>query len=59
MQLPLTDQQREHLRRVREEQLALWRAGRPQVVDEMFATEEVVRLMSGMGRDTTFTRGNI
>ena len=50
MRLPLTDQQREHLRRVREEQLAMWRDGRPQVVDEMFVTDEVVRLMSGMGR---------
>jgi len=50
MRLPLTDQQREHLRRVREEQLAMWRDGRPQVVDELFVTDEVVRLMSGMGR---------
>jgi len=25
MQLPLTDRQREHLRRIREEQLATWR----------------------------------
>jgi hypothetical protein len=50
MRLPLTDQQREHLRRVRDEQLALWRTGRPQVVDEMFVTDEVVRLMSGLGR---------
>jgi hypothetical protein len=50
MRLPLTEAQREHLRRVREEQLAMWRAGRPQVVDEMFVTDEVVRLMSGMGR---------
>jgi hypothetical protein len=50
MQVPLTEQQRQHLRRVREEQLADWRAGRPQVVDEMFLTDEVVRLMSGMGR---------
>jgi hypothetical protein len=50
MRLPLTEQQREHLRNVREAQLADWRAGRPQVVDEMFVEEEVVRLMSGMGR---------
>jgi hypothetical protein len=50
MRIPLTEQQREHLRRVREAQLADWRAGRPQVVDEMFVEEEVVRLMSGMGR---------
>jgi hypothetical protein len=50
MRLPLIDQQREHLRRVREEQLALWRDGHPQVVDELFVTDEVVRLMSGMGR---------
>ena len=50
MRMPLTEQQREHLRRVREEQLADWRAGRPQVVDEMFVTDEVVRLMSSMGR---------
>lgn len=28
----------------------MWRDGRPQVVDEMFVTDEVVRLMSGMGR---------
>lgn len=50
MQLPLTEQQRERLRHIREEQLAAWRAGRPQIVDEMFVTDEVVRLMSGMGR---------
>lgn len=50
MRLQLTDQQREHLRQVRNEQLALWRAGRPQVVDEIFISDEVVRLMSGMGR---------
>src|SRR5262249_24901603 len=50
MRLPLTEQQHEHLRRIREEQLADWRAGRPQIVDEMFVTDEVVRLMSGMGR---------
>src|SRR5947209_17757152 len=50
MRLPLTDQQGKHLGRVRAEQLALWRAGRPQVVDELFVTDEVVRLMSGLGR---------
>jgi hypothetical protein len=50
VRLPLTEQQREHLRGVREAQLADWRAGRPQVVDEMFVEEEIVRLMSGMGR---------
>jgi hypothetical protein len=50
MRLPLTDQQREHLRRVREDQFAMWRDGRPQVVDEMFVTDEVVRLRSGLGR---------
>jgi hypothetical protein len=50
MRLPLTEHQREHLRHVREEQLAMWRSGRPQVVDELFVTDEVVRLMSGMGR---------
>lgn len=50
MRLPLTEQQREHLRDVREAQLAEWRAGRPQVVDAMFIEEEVVRLMSRMGR---------
>jgi hypothetical protein len=50
MRLTLTDQQRDHLRRVRVEQLTIWRAGRPQVVDELFVTDEVVRLMSGMGR---------
>lgn len=50
MRLPLTDQQREHLRSVREEQLAAWRAGRPQIVDDLFTTDEVVRLMSRMGR---------
>jgi hypothetical protein len=50
MRIPLTERQREYLRRVREEQLALCRAGRPQVVDEMFLTDEVVRVMSGMGR---------
>jgi len=50
VRLPLTDKQGEHLRGVREGQLADWRAGRPQVVDEMFVTDEVVRLMSGMGR---------
>jgi hypothetical protein len=50
MRLPLTDQQREHLHGVRAAQLADWRAGRPQVVDHMFVEQEVVRLMSGMGR---------
>ena len=50
MRLPLTDEQRELLRRVREEQLAMWRDGCPQVVDAMFVTDEVVRLVSGMGR---------
>src|SRR5438876_6291089 len=50
MRMPLTEQQREHLRGVREAQLADWRGGRPQVVDEMFVEEEVVRLMSSMGR---------
>jgi hypothetical protein len=50
VRLPLTDKQREHLRVVREVQMADWRDGRPQVVDEMFVTDEVVRLMSGMGR---------
>src|SRR5256885_4423030 len=50
MRVPLTEQQREHLRGVRATQLADWRAGRPQVVDELFVEEEVVRLMSGMGR---------
>ncbi len=50
MRLPLTDQQQSHLRGVRGEQLAMYRAGCPQVVDEMFVTDEVVRLMSGGGR---------
>jgi hypothetical protein len=50
MRMQLTEQQCQHLRRVREEQLADWRAGRPHVVDELFVEEEVVRLMSGMGR---------
>lgn len=50
VRLPLSEHQREHLRGVREAQLADWRAGRPLVVDEMFVTDEVVRLMSGMGR---------
>jgi hypothetical protein len=48
--VPLTDQQREHLRAVREAQLAEWRTGRPQVVDTLFVEEPVVRLMSGLGR---------
>ncbi len=50
MRMPLTEKQRTHLRSVREAQLADWRAGRPQVVDEMFVEDEVVRLMSSMGR---------
>lgn len=50
MQMPLTEKQREHLRRVRQAQLADWRAGRPQVVNHLFVEDEVVRLMSGMGR---------
>ncbi len=49
MQVPLTEQQREILRRVRESQLAEWRAGRPQAVDRLFVETSVVRLMSGMG----------
>jgi len=50
MRIQLTEQQTEQLRVVREAQLADWRAGWPQIVDEMFVEEEVVRLMSGMGR---------
>lgn len=50
MRLPLTDSQCEHLRIVRAAQLADWRNGRPQVVDNLFVEEEVVRLMSSMGR---------
>jgi hypothetical protein len=49
MRVSLDDRQREHLRRVRESQLADWRAGRPQLVDEMFVEQEVVRLKAGMG----------
>ncbi len=50
MRLPLTEPQREHLRAVRATQLADWRAGRPHVVDALFIEDEVVRLVSGMGR---------
>jgi hypothetical protein len=50
MRLPLTERQQEHLRSVRETQLAEWRAGKPQIVDDLFVEQEVVRLMSGMGR---------
>jgi len=50
MRMPLTEQQQAHLQCVRQEQLADWRAGRPQVVDELFVEEEIVRLMSSMGR---------
>jgi hypothetical protein len=50
MQIPLDKRQRDHLRSVREAQLADWKAGRPQVVDDLFVQEEVIRLMSGMGR---------
>ena len=50
MRLTLTERQQEHLRSVRETQLLDWRAGRPQVVDQMFVDEDVVRLMSSMGR---------
>ena len=50
MQIPLDKRQRDHLRSVRQAQLADWMAGRPQVVDDLFVQEEVVRLMSGMGR---------
>ena len=50
VRLPLTDLQQANLRGAREAQLADWRAGRPQVVDEMFVSDEVVRLMSGGGR---------
>jgi hypothetical protein len=53
MRMPLTEQQREHLRGVREAQLADWRAGRPQVVDRLFIEDEVVRLMSGIGQQPT------
>ncbi|HEX8203411.1 MAG TPA: hypothetical protein VF590_23245 [Isosphaeraceae bacterium] len=49
MRLSLDDGMRERLRRVRESQLEDARAGRPQVVDEMFIEEEVVRLTSGGG----------
>jgi hypothetical protein len=50
MRVLLTEKQQDHLRRVRQTQLAEWRAGSPQVVDELFIEEELVRLMSGMGR---------
>ncbi|MFO0961148.1 MAG: hypothetical protein U0800_27525 [Isosphaeraceae bacterium] len=50
MRMPLTERQRVHRRAVREEQRAMWRAGFPGLVDELFVTEEVVLLMSGMGR---------
>jgi hypothetical protein len=50
VRVPLTERQREHLRSVRAQQLADWRAGRPQVVDALFIEEPVVRLRSGMGR---------
>ena len=49
MRLPLTEQQREHLHKIREGQLAEWRAA-PFVVDEMFLEKDVVRLMCSMGR---------
>jgi hypothetical protein len=47
MQLPLTEQQRRHLRSVRETQLAEWRA-RSFIVDDIFVEREVVRLMASM-----------
>jgi hypothetical protein len=50
VRIPLNKEHLDQLRCVRESQLAVWRAGRPQVVDELFVEEEVVRLMSGMGR---------
>jgi hypothetical protein len=50
MRLSLTAEQHEHLRHIRQAQLADWRAGRPQIVDELFINQDVVRLMSGMGR---------
>lgn len=49
LRLPLTEEQVAHLRTVRESQLADWRAGCPQIVDELFTDENVVRLKSGMG----------
>jgi hypothetical protein len=49
MKVALTDRQQEQLRQVRERQLAEWRVGRPQIVDEMFVEQEVVRLKAGMG----------
>jgi len=49
MRIPLTEKQRDHLRGVRQTQLAEWRS-HPFVVDELFVEQEVVRLMSGMGR---------
>ncbi|SIO58595.1 hypothetical protein SAMN05444166_5738 [Singulisphaera sp. GP187] len=49
MRLPIDEQLRERLRQLRELQLAECRAGRPQVVDEVFLNEEVVRLKSGGG----------
>lgn len=49
MQLPLTEQQKKHLRNVREAQLAEWRSN-PFVADDLFVEQEVVRLMAGMGR---------
>lgn len=49
MLIRLTEQQKEHLRGVRQTQLAEWRA-HPFVVDQLFVEQQVVRLMSSMGR---------
>lgn len=49
VRLPINDRLRERLWRLREYQLTECRAGRPQVVDEVFLDEEVVRLKSGGG----------
>ena len=50
LRIPLTESQIEHLQRLRDQQLADWRDGSPQFVDELFVAHDVVRLVSGMGR---------
>jgi hypothetical protein len=49
MKLPIDDPLRERFSQVRETQLAEYRGGQPQVVDEVFLEEEVVRLTCGGG----------
>lgn len=49
MRVPIDEQMRDRLRKVRASQWEDMLAGQPEMVDEVFLEQEVVRLMSGGG----------